>query len=159
MSAPETLPSAEEDGFTVFLESIMGMTADKLIKLYLKTREAKAQASRAYDEQEAKYKAIMQRVENALLAVADANGVEQVKTELGTAFTAEEKKISIADDTAFEAFLNTLPDDGDRYGFFERRVSSRRVEDYMKKHEGAIPPGLNVFRNRTMRVRKSSGKE
>jgi len=70
---------------------------------------------------------------------------------------AETKRISIADSTAFTAFLDALPADGDRYGFFAQRVASERIEDYIKIH-GEAPPGLNIFRENVMRVRKASEK-
>lgn len=134
-----------------FLDSVKSMNPDKLVKLYIKTRESKSNAASAFKAQEAQFNAIMDACENALLAAADKAGVEGFKTEMGTTYVGTEVKYSIADDTAFKAFLETQED---KYGFFERRISSTRMGEYMKQHEDVPPPGLNLFRTRVMRVRK-----
>lgn len=141
-----------------FLATIPAMTVEKKVKLYVKTREAKAALMRQMEAAEAEFKAIMQACEMNLLADADKAGVTGFKTEYGTTYTGETTKISIADDTAFEGFLDALPPGANRYGFFERRVSSRQVEEYMKLAEGTPPPGLNIFRERVMRIRKAADK-
>jgi len=140
-----------DERLSAFLAGIKDMTPDKLVKLFIKTRETKSAAASAFKAQEAQFNAIMEACENALLAAADKAGVEGFKTELGTTYVGTEVKYSIADDTAFKAFLETQDD---KYGFFERRISSTRMGEYMKQHEDVPPPGLNLFRTRVMRVRK-----
>jgi hypothetical protein len=137
-----------------FLDTINNFELDKLVKLYVKTRDAKSVAKKAFTEQESQYNQVMDRCENIMLAKADAAGVEGFKTDFGTTYIAETAKISIADDTAFFAFVKDLGD----MDFFERRVSSTHVQDWMKESGGMAPPGLNIFRERVMRVRKASEK-
>ncbi len=134
-----------------FLELIPTLHVDKLVKLYTKTRDAKTAATRAFEAEEARYKAIMEACENQMLKQAMEQGVTGFKTPFGTTYIATSTKISIADDAAFFGFVRDLGD----LDFFERRVSSRHVEDYIKTHEGAAPPGLNIFRENVMRVRKA----
>lgn len=148
----------EKEKLDAFIATIATMPTEKQIKLFLKMREASAAATRAYEEEKAQYRAVMDACENHMLAAADTQGVTGFKTELGTTYTAETAKITVADSAAFTAFLDALPPDADRYGFFETRVSSRRIEDYMKANNGVAPPGLNIFRERVMRVRKASEK-
>ena len=149
MAAPE--PDAQ---LSALLAKIPAMDANKLVKLYLRTRESKSAAAAAFKTQESQFNAIMDACETALMAAADKAGVEGFKTELGTTYMGQEVKISIADDTAFKAFLETQDD---KYGFFERRVSSTRVNEYLKAHNDEYPPGLNIFRTRVVRIRKNSG--
>lgn len=144
----------DKEQLEAFLTLIPTLPVDKLVKLFVKTREAKAVASKVWDAQEAEYKAIMSACENHMLAAADKAGVEGFKTDYGSTYTAETTKISIADDSAFFAFVKEQGD----LDFFERRVSSTHVANYTKTHDGALPPGLNVFRERTMRVRKAGDK-
>lgn len=136
---------------SAFLDKVKTMNPDKLVKLFIKTRETKAAAASEFKAQEAQFNAILDACENTLLAAADAAGVEGFKTEMGTTYVGTEVKYSIADDTAFKTFLEGQED---KYGFFERRISSTRVAEYMKQHEDVPPPGLNLFRTRVMRVRK-----
>lgn len=143
-----------DEKLSAFLNQIGTLDANKLVKLYLRTRDAKSAAAAIFKKEEAQFNAIMDRCEAALLQAADKAGVEGFKTELGTTYMGEDVKISIADDTAFKAFLETQED---KYGFFERRVSSTRINEYLKAHDGAYPPGLNIFRTKVVRVRKVSG--
>lgn len=144
----------DKEQLDAFLAKIQTLPIDKLVKLFVKTREAKSIATKAADAIEAEYKAIMTACENHMLAAADKAGVEGFKTEYGTTYTAETSRVSIADDKAFFDFVK---DQGD-LDFFERRVSSTHVANYSKAHDGALPPGLNVFRERVMRVRKAGEK-
>lgn len=137
-----------------FLAMIPTLTRDKLVKLYVKTRQAKSVAKAAFDEQEAQFKQIMETCENVMLASCDATGDTGFTTPYGTTYQSETLKVSIGDDTAFFAFVKAQND----LDFLERRVSSTHVQNYMKAHDGAVPPGLNVFRERVVRVRKATEK-
>lgn len=146
-----------KDQLDAFIATIPAMAADKKMKLFVRLRETKAAHTSTYNEEQAQFKLIMETCENLLLGDADKQGVTGFKTEVGTSFIQEEVKVSIADHAVFTNFLDELPPDADRYGFFESRVSSNRVKDYIKLH-GVAPPGLNIFRERVMRVRKASDK-
>ena len=124
------------------------------MKLFIRTRAAKSAAQKEFDEQEAQFKQIMEMCENTMLRDADAQGVTGFTTPWGTTYAAETMKLSIADDNAFYSFVKQLGD----LDFFERRVSSTHVQKYMEQSGGTLPPGLNVFRERVMRVRKASDK-
>ncbi len=135
-----------------FLEVIPTLPVEKLVKLFTRTRDAKAAGQKVWDAQEAEFKAIMAACESFMLKRADEDGVTGYKTPFGTTYTAETSKITIADDTAFFDFVREAGD----LDFFERRVSTTHVGNYMKAHEGLAPPGLNIFRERVMRVRKAA---
>ena len=127
------------------------MPVEKLVKLFVKTREAKAAATREYEAKKAEFERIMEACENQMLAEADRCKVEGFKTPFGTTYTATDVKISIADHEAFQKFVKEQDD----LEFFQARVAVARVQDYMEKNSESIPPGLNVFRERKMRVRKA----
>lgn len=142
------------DEITKFLATVPALPVEKKVKLYLKLRAAKAAATKEYEAKDAEYKTIMTAVENYMLADADKSGVTGFTTPFGTTYTAETKKISIADESAFFDFIKEKGD----LEFLERRVSTAHVDAYMKLTEGTPPPGLNIFRERVMRVRKASEK-
>ena len=144
----------EAEALSAFLSAVPDLPTDRLVKLFIKTRGAKSAAKKIFDAQAAEFDAIMEACENNMLKRADAEGVTGFTTPFGTTYTAETKRISIADDAAFFDFVRGLGD----LDFFERRVSSTHVDTYMKAHEGISPPGLNIFRERVMRVRKAGEK-
>lgn len=137
-----------------FLTKIQDLSRDKLVKLYVKTREAKATANREAEAVEARFKAIMQGCENAMLLSCSKQGDTGFATEFGTAYQAETMKISIADDAAFFDFVKASGD----LDFFERRVAVKHVQEHMAQADGSAPPGLSIFKERVMRVRKAGEK-
>lgn len=140
------------DNLMAVLEAVKTMPVEKLVKLTVKTREAKSQASKVWEAQEAEFNAIMDACENQMLKMAQETGVEGFKTPYGTTFTATEVKISIADHEAFHNFVREQND----MGFFQARVSVKHVEEFMKNNElETPPPGLSLFREKRMRVRKA----
>lgn len=151
-----------------FIATIPELSVDKMVKLFIKVRAAKAAANKAADAVEAEFKQIMEACENYMLKAADKAGVTGFTTPFGTTYTGQTCKISIADDKAFFDFVLKSGD----LDFFERRVSSTHVENYLKIKEAEAaqldtdearaavvpPPGLNIFRERVMRVRKAGEK-
>lgn len=148
----ELMPAAE-------LEAIIakagGMSSDKKMKLYLRLRDGKAAITKHLDAVEAQYKQLMTALENQMLAEADRLGVTGFAVEgVGTSYTAQVDKFSIADDAAFLGFVMEQGD----IGFLERRISSTYVKEYMDNNAGALPPGVNKFSERVMRIRKAGAK-
>lgn len=138
-----------------FLATIPQLSVEKRVKLYVKTRAAKSAAKKAFDLQEIEFNAVLEMCNNTMLHDADAQGVTGFTTPWGTTYAAETLKLSIADDTAFEAFLRAQ---AHPFLFFERRIASTHVQQYMELSGGLLPPGLNAFRERVMRVRKAGDK-
>lgn len=146
-----------EEELQQLLAKIATLDVEKRVKLYLTLRGGKSAIKKHMDAVEAQYKLAMETIENHLLADADKAKVTGFKIEgVGTTYTAEEMKVSIADDNAFLPFVISQGVEG--LGFFERRVSTTHLNEYMKLNGGAVPPGLNLFRERVMRVRKASEK-
>jgi hypothetical protein len=153
------IEAEEEAQLAAFLAMIPTLSVEKKVKLFTRTRSAKSVAKKVFDTQEEKFNKIMQACENSMLAEAKKQGVTGFKTAHGTTYIAETAKISIADDAAFFGFVLERGD----LDFFERRVSSTHVEEYIATlkgtpSEGHPPPGLNIFRESVMRVRKASEK-
>ena len=144
-----------EEALKEFLSTISGMNVDKIIKLYTKTRTAKSAAQKVFDAQDDQYKQIMETCAAVLLKQALEQGVSGFKTDSGTTYMAEDTKVSIADDKAFYDFVKESGD----FAFLERRVSSKHVGEYSKLNAGQVPPGLNIFRENVMRVRKAEEKK
>jgi hypothetical protein len=144
----------DPEAFKAFLAKIPGLPVDQKMMLYLKLRTAKSALKKKADAADAEYKLAMETIENFMLADADKTGVTGFNIAgVGTSYTAETAKISIADDSAFHAFVIAQND----LTFFEQRVGAKRVAAYTKETK-LNPPGLNIFRERVMRVRKAGEK-
>jgi hypothetical protein len=75
-----------------FLAFIPGLSVDKMVKLFVKTRAAKAAASKIFDAADAEFKLILETCENHMLSAADKAGVTGFTTPFGTTYTAETSK-------------------------------------------------------------------
>lgn len=157
MATSMNLSLMGEAALTEFMKKLPAADVEKLMRLYLNLRTQKAAIKKHADAVDAEFKLLMETIENHMLAKADAAGVTGFNIkEVGTSYTAEEKKVSIADDAAFYPFVASLGVDG--LEFFERRVAVTFVDKWMQANGGTAPPGLNFFRNRVMRVRKANEK-
>jgi len=127
---------------------------DKLVKIYVKIRDAKGEIKKAYEKEAAALDEKLAMVATELKARAQSEGVDGFKTEFGTVYLSETMKTSCADWSAFGDFLKTH----DPLEFMEKRVSSTAVKEFMKQNEGQLPPGISVFRELEARVRRSGEK-
>lgn len=133
-----------------FLAGMSTLPVDKLVKRFVGLREARAAENKAAEEVDKEYKELLKAVENELLRRADVEGVEGFKTEFGTTYKDVNMSASFADEDTFYNFVRRSGD----LEFFERRIKIAHLKEYMANHDGQLPPGLNVFREYTMRVRK-----
>lgn len=129
----------------------MEITTDRLVTTYIKIRDCKSAESKVWEEREAKLNTDLKTIEMELLRRAQAEGVTGFKIAgIGTAYQKESIKVTIADDLVFYAFVKELGD----LDFFERRVKSTHVQEYMKANGGHLPPGINVFKEIGMGIRR-----
>ena len=128
---------------------------DRLVKVFLKIRNARSALTREYEARDTELKAQLKLIEVELLRRAQDQGVDGFSVDdVGTAYTNEEMHVSVGDDTAFYNFVRETGD----LDFFERRVTVKHVREYMEEHDGQLPPGLHVFRELRMRVRSATKK-
>jgi hypothetical protein len=128
---------------------VPNITDDKLVKVYRKIRTARAAASREYKAKDEELKAQLALIENTILGRLNERGATSTKTNEGTAFRVENLTSNIADDGPFFGFCIETKD----LNFFQRRISIEHLKAYMKKNQGNLPPGLNIFREYGVNVR------
>lgn len=162
------LPKAEREEFvsavaladSMLLESTLSnlqQTAmqapiDKRVAKYIKLRDERAANTKAYEGRDKAYKETLTAIENSLIKDAQEQGVTGFKTEAGTTYMEEKLSASIADEGVFFGFVM---DQGD-LDFFERRIKIAHVKEWAALNEGRMPPGLNYFREMSMKVRRTA---
>lgn len=127
------------------------MTIKELVAKYIEIRSKKEEFSKQYKEKVAKYDESLNKIEAILLKTLDANGMDSVKTELGTAFVSTRTSATVADRDVFMDFVFST----DGKSFLENRVSKSAVEDFIAANE-MPPPGVNVRVERKLYVRPTS---
>jgi len=128
---------------------VQPITDDRLVRVFRKIRSAISEETKRYEASVTKLKEQQKQIEVELLRRLQERGATQTKTEEGTAFVSEQMTANISEDAVFHKFVQ---DSGD-LEFFQRRISITHLKDFMKEHEGQIPPGLNLFKELTINVR------
>lgn len=123
---------------------------DKRVGTFVQLRDLRAANTRQYESVDKAYKDTLESIERSLIATAQEQGVEGFRTEFGTAYMETKMLASVADETVFYEFVRTTGD----LDFFERRIKASHVKEYAEANGGAQPPGLNIFRELTMKVRR-----
>ncbi len=129
-------------------------TTDRLIEVYIKIRDKRKELKDAFEEKDDELKDQLQLVENELLRRANEQGVTSFKADSGVAYTTETLKANVADKDAFFDFLR----EEELFDLMQARVSTRTLQEYMDEHDGKVPPGVNVFREKHVRVNRPRGK-
>jgi len=127
------------------------MTKDRLVKIRIKMRDAKSEMKKKFDLE---YDAITQQekaVDAEMKRLCILEGTTGFKTEFGTVSMVETMKTSCADWTAFKDFLSHE----DPLNWLTNTIKSAAVKEYMKDHEGQLPPGVSIFKELEARVRRA----
>lgn len=125
---------------------------NQLTKVHIKIRDARATLKKEYDAKDGELKASIKMIEAALLDHLNRTGSESVRTEAGTFFTQESLTPSCADWSALYAWIA----EHDAWDVLERRVKSSFVKEFAEAHDGSLPPGISVFREKVVRVRRGN---
>jgi hypothetical protein len=122
---------------------------DKLVRVYLKIRAARTKLSKEYDVADDALKQQLSVVSGEIMRRLLERGATQTKTPDGTAFFGEDMQVTIADEDVFKNFVLEARD----LNWYQKRVKIEHLREYMKANQGRLPPGINVFRERTVLVR------
>ena len=128
------------------------MKLSDAVSLYIKLRDRKAEIKAAMDEQIKPIQEKMDLLEAKLLAAFQSTGVDSVKTESGTAYTAVRTTASIADRDAFLAFVKAH----EEWSLLEVRAAKVAVEQFRAANDNELPPGVNIREERVVNVRRSA---
>lgn len=128
----------------------MEITADKLVKAYVKIREERSKLSQEYDEKDAKLKEQLDLIEQELLEMCKTVGADSLKTQHGTVSRRVSKRFWTSDWHSFHKFVK----EHDALDLFERRISQSNMQQFLEENPDVLPQGLNVDSKYTVSVRR-----
>lgn len=128
------------------------VTADRLVKAYIKMRDARSALKSKYEEEDGKIKDDMEKVESLLLDMCKTNGMDGIKTQYGTASRTVQTRYWTGDWSAMHDFIYT----NNAIDLLERRIAQGAMRDFLKENPDKLPPGLNVDSRYTINVRRST---
>ena len=129
----------------------MDITADKLVRVYIKMRDKRAELKAAYEAEDEKIKEQMAMVEGHLLDICKNTGAESIRTEHGTAIRSVQTRYWTGDWAAMHKFIR----DNNALDLVERRISQLSMKNFLRDNPDLMPPGLNVDNKYVVTVRRS----
>jgi phage host-nuclease inhibitor protein Gam len=128
------------------------MKLSEAVSLYIQLRDKKAEMKADFDASIAPLNDKMDKLEAKLLDVFNKTGMDSVKTENGTAYTAVRTTASIADREAFMDYVKA----NEEWSLLEARASKTAVEQFRDSNNGELPPGINIRSERVVNIRRSA---
>lgn len=129
----------------------MSLDVARVTRAYLKIRDARSQAKHEWEAHDKELKAKQEQLEGVLLKHLQDNKLDSARTEYGTFYRQEEIKPSCSDWNALWQWAKA----NDAMDVYEARVKKGFITEYLKEHDGGLPPGINVYREFVVRVRRA----
>lgn len=127
------------------------MDSDALTKTYIKIREARSLAKKEWEAKDQELKEKLDRIEAEMLKFLNETHQESARTASGIFYKQEEITPTGSDWDALYRWIAK----NDAFDALDRRIKKTFIKTYMEEHNGAIPPGISVFREYVVRVRRS----
>ena len=122
------------------------ITADKLVKIYIKIRDKRAELTKEADALEEQQNIIQAK----LLEICKDTGAESLRTEFGTVTRRVSKRYWTSDWDSFYKFMK----EHDAMQLLQQRVSNGNMEQFLEENPDIHPPGLNVDASFAVTVRR-----
>jgi hypothetical protein len=117
---------------------------------HINIRDARHELKKQFDEADSDLKKAQQKLEAVMLDHLNKHGMDAVRTEAGTFYAQEEMTPSASDWNALYEWIK----EHDAWEALERRIKRTFIKEYSEAHNGGLPPGVSVFRERIVRVRR-----
>lgn len=116
------------------------MDADKLVKVYIKIRDAKAAKTKQLEDEIAQLDVQLDAVENELLELCKATGQDGGKTQHGSFRRSVKTRYWTSDWDHMYQFIK----DHDAPELLERRVAQTAFKEFLASNPDKMPEGMNV---------------
>lgn len=124
------------------------VTADRLVKAYIKIRDARQELSKQDSDLEEK----QDMIQSKLLEICKETGAESLRTEFGTVTRRVSKKYWTHDWESFYKFVK----EHDAFPLLQKRISITAMQEFLEEYPDLHPPGLNVDSSYVVSVRRKS---
>jgi hypothetical protein len=124
---------------------------DRLVKAYIKMRDARKVLSAKYEEEDKKIKEQMEEVERYLLEACKRAGGNVSIPGVGTVIRGVDTRYWTSDWESMHNFVK----ENDALELLERRVAQRAMAEFLKANPDKMPKGMNVESKYTVTVRRA----
>ena len=124
------------------------MTLDQLVEAYVKIRDSKDKAKKAFDEQTKRMTDALVKLDGLLLVKLQETGAESIKTESGTVFTKARSNVSVKDRDEFYGWAVKT----NNLGAIDMKANAKAVRELLQ--EGTEVPGVKYSESTQVLVRR-----
>ena len=124
---------------------------EKLVKAYIKMRDARSVLSAEYETKDKEIKEQMRVVENFLLEACKRVGGNVSIPGVGVVIRGVDTRYWTSDWEAMHNFIK----ENNALELLERRIAQRAMGEYLKANPDQMPKGMNVESKYTVTVRRS----
>jgi hypothetical protein len=136
------------------MEETKVIPTDKLVKTYIKIRDARKELFDNFEQEDSKLKDALESIEQELLEACKSIGADSIRTEFGTFTRSVKKRYWTNDWYSFHEFVK----EHEAYGamdLLEKRIAQTNMATFLEDNPDLHPPGLNVDSRYTVVVRRS----
>lgn len=124
---------------------------EKLVKAYIKMRDARAVLSAEYEAKDKEIKDQMEMIEHTLLDVCKRAGADSIKTGAGTIIRGVKTSYWTSDWESMHNFIK----ENQALDLLERRIAQRAMGEFLKANPDKMPKGMNVETKYSVTVRRA----
>jgi hypothetical protein len=128
------------------------ISVDKLVAVYIKMRDKRAELLRDYEEADSTVKAQMEVVESKLLDLCKEIGVDRLGSKHGTVMRTVKTRYWTSDWESMHKFIleNKMPE------LLERRISQTTMKQLLEENPELMPMGLNTDSKYSVTIRRTT---
>jgi len=126
-------------------------SADQLVAVYIKIRDAKEQLKHDFDVQNAELEEQIDVIEQELLEMCKTIDADSIKTKHGLAMRTVKSRYTTNNWEKFYEFVfdHKVPE------LLEKRIHQTNTKTFLEENPELLPPGLNVDNAYSIIVRRS----
>jgi len=135
------------------MEEAKAIPTDKLVKTYVKIRDARKELADKYEQEDTRLKEALEAIEDELLEACKLIGADSIRTPYGTLTRSVKKRYWTNDWYSFHEFIK----EHESYGamnLLEKRIAQTNMSTFLEENPDLHPPGLNVDSRYTVVVRR-----
>jgi hypothetical protein len=128
------------------------ISVDKLVAVYIKMRDKRAELLRDYEEADSTVKAQMEIVESKLLDLCKEIGVDRLGSKHGTVMRTVKTRYWTSDWESMHKFIleKKMPE------LLERRISQTTMKQLLEENPELMPMGLNTDSKYSVTIRRNT---
>lgn len=123
---------------------------DKLVRAYIKIRDARAKLKKDYEAEDLKLEEDMALISSNILELCKATGADSIRTAYGTAIRTTKTRYWTNDWESMYSFIKNH----DAFALLEKRIHQTNMRAWLEENPEALPPGVNSESEYSISVRR-----